>query len=86
MVYFRNLIALGVCEKNLSCHSCLVHITEGYENLDEANEEEQDVHDELGDEYIPDSSRMACQTFINSKMDGMKLQVPRAAFAMFRKL
>jgi ferredoxin len=70
----------GVCNKQLACHSCAVHIVKNYDKLEKPNENEEDVHCELGDIYRPNCTRMSCQIFLNEKMKDMEVEIPRSAF------
>ena len=75
-----NISVFGVCDKQLACHSCAVHIVDKYNVLDKPSEEEIDVHCELGDLYRENSTRMSCQIKVRKEMEGMQIEIPRSAF------
>jgi len=62
----------------------MVNITKGFTKLDLPSEEEKDVHDELGEQFIPECSRMSCQIFLNKNMEGIQVEIPRSAFFLFK--
>jgi ferredoxin len=57
---------------------------EGYSKLVPPTEEEIDVHEELDDQYIPECSRMSCQVFLKENMEGIRIEIPRSAFFIFK--
>ena len=75
-----DISVFGVCNKQLACHSCSVHILDKYNILDKPSEEEIDVHCELGEVYRENSTRMSCQIKIKKEMEGMQIEIPRSAF------
>ena len=74
----------GVCNKQLACHSCAVHIKTKFNALTIPSESEKDVHCELGEIYRENSTRMSCQILCDSKIDGMEVEIPRSAFFFFQ--
>jgi len=79
-----DISVFGVCDKQLACHSCAVHIGTKYDLLDKPNEIEKDVHCELGEVYRENSTRMSCQIKCSSKLDCMEIEIPRSAFFLFQ--
>ncbi len=75
-----DISVFGVCDKQLACHSCAVHILSNYEKLPRPSEEEIDVHSELGEIYRERSTRMSCQIKVTKEMEGMSIEIPRSAF------
>lgn len=76
----ENVSIFGVCNKQLACHSCAVHVLSNYDQLERPTENEIDVHCELGELYRPKCTRMSCQIFLNENMKGMEIEIPRSAF------
>ncbi len=76
----ENISIFGVCNKQLACHSCAVHVLSNYNHLKKPSENEIDVHCELGELYRPNCTRMSCQIFLNENMKGMEIEIPRSAF------
>jgi ferredoxin len=72
-----------VCNKQLACHSCTVHIVKNYDKLDKPAEAELDVHCELAELYRENSTRMSCQIILKENMNGMEVEIPRSAFFLF---
>jgi len=79
-----DISVFGVCNKQLACHSCAVHIKTKYDLLEKPSDPEIDVHCELGDVYRENSTRMSCQIFCNNKLDGIEIEIPRSAFFFFQ--
>lgn len=75
-----DISVFGVCDKQLACHSCAVHIIKKYDIISKPSELESDVLSELGDLYREHSTRMCCQIFINKDMEGLEVEIPRSAF------
>jgi 2Fe-2S ferredoxin len=75
-----DISVFGVCNKQLACHSCSVHIIDKYNLLEKPSEEELDVHCELGEVYRENCTRMSCQIKIKKELDGMTIEIPRSAF------
>ncbi len=75
-----DISVFGVCNKQLACHSCSVHILDKNNILEKPSEEEMDVHCELGEVYRENSTRMSCQIKIKKEMEGMQIEIPRSAF------
>jgi ferredoxin len=75
-----NISIFGVCNKQLACHSCAVHVLKNYEQLEKPSENEIDVHCELGELYRPNCTRMSCQISLSENMKGMEIEIPRSAF------
>jgi|SRR5690606_7544697 len=64
-----NLLSNGIdiehaCEKSCACTTCHVVIREGFESLEEAYEEEQDMLDKAWGLEL--TSRLSCQTRIGN--------------------
>ena len=75
-----DISVFGVCEKQLACHSCAVHILNRYDSLNKPNENEIDVLSELGDLYRDNKTRMSCQISLNENNEGLIIEIPRSAF------
>jgi ferredoxin len=76
----------GVCDKQLSCHSCAVHIRTKYEKLDKISEDEGDVLSSLNDNiFRENSTRMSCQIKCKKEIEGMEIEIPRSDFIMFQQ-
>ncbi len=66
----------GLCGGQLSCYTCRVHFIKGYDRLPLPSEEEKDVFDQMGSEYRPDCTRMACELKVTKQLEGAELEVP----------
>jgi ferredoxin len=75
-----NISIFGVCNKQLACHSCAIQVINKYNHLEKPSEEEKDVHSELGELYKKGKTRMSCQIFLKEELNGMIVEIPRAAF------
>ena len=76
----------GVCDKQLSCHSCAVHIKTKYDKLVKISEDEGDVLSSLNDNiFRENSTRMSCQIKCKKELDGMEIEIPRSDFIMFQQ-
>jgi 2Fe-2S ferredoxin len=60
------------CEKSCACTTCHVYIREGYEALDEATEEEDDLLDKAWG--LEPDSRLSCQAMIGN--DDLVVEIP----------
>ena len=80
----QDISVFGVCDKQLACHSCFVHIRTKYDLLDKPSEIEKDVHCELGQIFRENSTRMSCQIKCDAKFDGMEIEIPRSEFFLFQ--
>lgn len=54
------------CGGNCACCTCHVFIEEGYEDLNEKSEDEEDMLDEAED--FSENSRLACQCIVTSDL------------------
>lgn len=79
-----DISVFGICNKQLACHSCAVHIRSKFDLLEKPSEIEKDVHCELGDIYRENSTRMSCQIKCNEKFEGMEIEIPRSSFFLFQ--
>lgn len=79
----KNVDVFGICEKQLSCHSCAVHIKTKYDKLNKISEDEEDVLSSL-ENYRENSTRMSCQIKCEKDIDGMEIEIPRSDFVMFQ--
>lgn len=61
------------CEKSCACTTCHVVIREGFESLDEAYEEEEDMLDKAWG--LEPTSRLSCQTRI--KNEDLVVEIPK---------
>eukprot|EP01017_Pseudomicrothorax_dubius_P019225 TRINITY_DN21153_c0_g1_i2.p1 TRINITY_DN21153_c0_g1~~TRINITY_DN21153_c0_g1_i2.p1 ORF type:complete len:106 (-),score=14.15 TRINITY_DN21153_c0_g1_i2:112-429(-) len=68
-------IIVGLCDKQLACTTCSVHVKTKYENLPSPSEEEKDVLSGLKD-YVDGQTRMSCQIKIVPELEGMVVQIP----------
>ena len=58
----------------------------GFEKVEKASEDEEDVLEDLGRLFRPNETRMACQIKLNKEMEGCIIEIPRSAFAFFEKI
>ena len=80
----KDVDVFGICDKQLACHSCVVHIKTKYNKLDKISEEEGDVLSTI-DVFRENSTRMSCQIQCKKELDGMEIEIPRSDFIMFQK-
>ena len=76
----KNINLFGICDKQLSCHTCAVDIMNKHNIIKKPTEEELDVLSELGSKYTPDITRMSCQIKLNSELDGLNVEIHDSAF------
>mmetsp|Transcript_15571 Transcript_15571/g.16162 ORF Transcript_15571/g.16162 Transcript_15571/m.16162 type:complete len:139 (+) Transcript_15571:18-434(+) len=75
-----NIAVFGVCDKQLSCHSCAVNIRSHLDKIPSPSEEESDVIDELKNKDKENSTRMSCQIVLTPDLEGIVVEVNEAAF------
>lgn len=73
-----NLLAQGIeiehaCEKSCACTTCHVVVREGFESLDDAEEEEEDMLDKAWG--LEATSRLSCQAHTKGK--DLVLEIPK---------
>jgi len=66
------------CEKSCACTTCHVHIREGYDSLEEAEELEEDYLDKAWG--LDPESRLSCQAMISD--DDLVVEIPRYTINM----
>lgn len=76
----RDIEIFGVCDKQLSCHSCAVNIKSKKDKLKPISLDEEDVLADLGNNDKNNETRMSCQIILTEEMDGMIVEVNEAAF------
>ncbi len=76
----KNISIFGICDKQLSCHSCAVNILNKKDNLPIVSEEEKDVLSEIKHQKYNDSTRMSCQIKLNYELDGLVVEVFESEF------
>lgn len=81
----KDVDVFGICNKQLSCHSCAVHIKTKYEKLEKISEEEEDVLSSLGNLMRENSTRMSCQIKCKKELNEMEIEIPRSDFIMFQE-
>lgn len=66
----KGLDEFGLCGGELNCHTCRVHIREGYDKVGQTpTVEEEDCFSLLGKhDYIEGVTRMACQVKVTKEM------------------
>ena len=81
----KDLSVFGICNKQLACHSCRVHIKQPhYSKLYKPSEDEIDVLLELGSKCRPKETRMSCQIIVTeAELGGATIEIPNSAFALF---
>lgn len=79
----KDVDVFGICNKQLCCHSCAIHVKSKYKDLNKISEEEADVLSSL-DIFRENSTRMSCQITCNKKLDGMEIELPRSDFVFFQ--
>ena len=67
-----------VCEKSCACTTCHVHVREGYESLDEAEELEEDYLDKAWG--VDPDSRLSCQVIV--KDEDLTVEIPKYTINM----
>ncbi|TNV80523.1 hypothetical protein FGO68_gene12945 [Halteria grandinella] len=78
----KELDEFGLCGGELSCHTCRVHIRQGYAKIGQKpTVEEEDCFSLLGRvDYIEGVTRMACQIKVSKEMEGAVIEIPDEAF------
>lgn len=61
------------CEKSCACTTCHIIIREGFENLEEAGDEEEDLLDKAWG--LESESRLSCQAKVGE--DDMVIEIPK---------
>ena len=75
----RNDIELeGACEGVCACSTCHIIFPsyDLYDSLEEPSEDEEDMLDMAFG--LTETSRLGCQVLVDSKMDGIDIEVPKA--------
>ena len=71
----RNGINLEhACEKACACTTCHVIVRNGFENLSDASDDEEDMLD-LAFGLEP-TSRLGCQIRLDESLNGLKVRIP----------
>ncbi|XP_041640228.1 ferredoxin-2, mitochondrial [Cheilinus undulatus] len=66
----------GACEASLACSTCQVYVsTDHYDKLPEPEEREDDMLDMAP--MLQENSRLGCQIFLTSELEGMELTLPK---------
>ena len=66
------------CEKSCACTTCHVHIREGYDSVEEADELEEDYLDKAWG--LDTESRLSCQAIVAS--EDLNIEIPRYTINM----
>lgn len=66
------------CEKSCACTTCHVHIREGFDSLEEAEELEEDYLDKAWG--LDPESRLSCQALVAD--DDLTVEIPRYTINM----
>jgi len=66
------------CEKSCACTTCHVIVREGYESLNEASEEEEDLLDKAWG--LEPDSRLSCQAKVGDK--DLVIEIPKYTINM----
>lgn len=66
------------CEMSCACTTCHVYIREGFDNLDEADELEEDLLDKAWG--VDPDSRLSCQVIVGE--DDLVVEIPRYTINM----
>ncbi len=66
------------CEMSCACTTCHVHVREGYESLDEAEELEEDYLDKAWG--VDPDSRLSCQVIV--KDEDLTVEIPKYTINM----
>lgn len=64
---------IGICGGMAMCASCQCYIDSHLEVLPEKSYEEEDMLDQAF--FVEDNSRLSCQIFISSELDGLQVQI-----------
>ncbi len=81
-----SLLAGGIeiehaCEKSCACTTCHVIVREGFQSLDEAEEEEEDLLDKAWG--LEPQSRLSCQAIVGETP--LVVEIPRYTINMARE-
>lgn len=75
----RNSITIGhACEKSCACTTCHVIIREGFDNLNESDELEDDILDKAWG--LEPESRLSCQTVVAD--EDLVVEIPKYTLNM----
>jgi len=66
------------CEKSCACTTCHIHIREGIESLDDADEMEEDMLDRAWG--LDADSRLSCQTLVGN--EDLVIEIPKYTINM----
>ena len=66
------------CEKSCACTTCHVIVREGFNSLNEANEEEEDLLDKAWG--LEPDSRLSCQAIVGSQ--DLVIEIPKYTINM----
>jgi len=66
------------CEKSCACTTCHVIVREGFDSLDEASEDEEDMLDKAWG--LEPESRLSCQAVLND--EDLVLEIPKYTINM----
>ncbi len=66
------------CEKSCACTTCHVHVREGYNSLEEADELEEDYLDKAWG--LDPESRLSCQAIVSDK--DLIIEIPKYTINM----
>lgn len=69
------------CEKSCACTTCHVIVREGFDSLDEATEEEEDLLDKAWG--LEPQSRLSCQAMVGETP--LVIEIPRYTINMARE-
>ena len=74
----NNIKIEHACEMSCACTTCHVHVREGYESLDEAEELEEDYLDKAWG--VDPDSRLSCQVIV--KDEDLTVEIPKYTINM----
>lgn len=66
------------CEKSCACTTCHIYVREGFDDLDEATELEEDYLDKAWG--VDPDSRLSCQTIV--KEENLVVEIPKYTINM----
>lgn len=66
------------CEKSCACTTCHVHIREGFDSLNEATEDEEDLLDKAWG--LDPDSRLSCQAVVDD--ENLVVEIPKYTINM----
>lgn len=84
----EDISVFGVCDKQLSCHSCAVNIIQSSDlennknniKLQPPSTDEQDVLHDLKISSKGKNTRMSCQIILSKELDGITVEVNESSF------